>query len=54
MHTFRHSLATAMLNNGAQIGEIAQVLGHARPESADEYISTNIDMLRQCGLEVLF
>ena len=54
MHTFRHSLATALLNKGTKIGDIAQILGQVRPESADEYISTNIDMLRQCSLEVAF
>lgn len=54
MHTFRHSLATSMLNNGATIFEIAQVLGHARPESSEDYISLSVDMLRQCALEVTF
>ena len=54
MHAFRRSLATALLNNGAKMGDIAQVLGQVRPESADEYINTNADMLRQCGLEVAF
>ena len=54
MHTFRHSLATSMLDKGAKINDIAQVLGQTRPESADDYISTNVDMLRQCGLEVEF
>jgi site-specific recombinase XerD len=52
MHTFRHSLATSMLDNGATLIEIAQILGHARPESAEEYISLSTESLRQCALEV--
>jgi site-specific recombinase XerD len=30
-HDFRHALATTMLNNGAQLGEVQDVLGHASP-----------------------
>lgn len=54
MHTFRHSLATTLLKNGATYTEIAQVLGHATPESAQTYISLDVEQLRQCALEVLF
>lgn len=52
MHSFRHSLATTMLENGAQITEIAHVLGHSTPHSTERYISLNLDMLRRCALEV--
>ncbi len=30
-HDFRHALATTMLNSGAQLGEVQDVLGHASP-----------------------
>lgn len=30
-HDFRHALATTMLNNGAQLGEVQDVLGHSSP-----------------------
>ena len=53
-HTFRHSIATSMLDNGAKLIEIAQTLGHASPESSEEYIALNVNMLRQCALEVNF
>lgn len=52
MHTFRHSIATAMLASGAKITDIAPALGHAKPESTEHYISTTVDMLRECALEV--
>jgi site-specific recombinase XerD len=52
MHTFRHSIATAMLSNGAEITDIAQALGHSEPESTERYIAVSVDMLRECALEV--
>jgi site-specific recombinase XerD len=53
MHTFRHSVATSMLAHGASITNIAQVLGHAEPESTQRYLSVSVDMLRECALEVM-
>lgn len=53
-HTFRHSIATSMLDNGVKLIEIAQTLGHTSPESSEEYIALNVNMLRQCALEVDF
>jgi site-specific recombinase XerD len=52
MHTFRHSIATAMLAGGAKITDIAPALGHAKPESTEKYISVSVNMLRECALEV--
>jgi len=53
MHSFRHSIATSMLKNGAELTDIAQTLGHATPESTQVYISLDVEALRQCALEVL-
>lgn len=52
MHTFRHSIASSMLANGAKLTEIAQTLGHTTPESTQTYISVDVELLRQCALEV--
>lgn len=52
MHTFRHSIASSMLANGAKLTEIAQTLGHSTPESTQTYISVDAALLRQCSLEV--
>jgi len=54
MHTFRHSVATTMLKNGASYEEIAQALGHANPESTYTYTSVDEEQLRKCALEVMF
>lgn len=53
MHSFRHSIATSMLKNGAELTEIAQTLGHTTPESTQVYISLDAETLRKCALEVL-
>lgn len=52
MHTFRHSIASSMLANGTKLTEIAQTLGHVTPESTQTYISVDVELLRQCALEV--
>lgn len=53
MHSFRHSIATSMLKNGAELTDIAQTLGHTTPESTQVYVSLDTEMLRKCALEVL-
>lgn len=53
-HTFRHSLATNLLNNGVGLTEIAQTLGHTSPESTESYIALSMETLRICALEVNF
>jgi len=54
MHTFRHSIATTMLKNGAKYTDIANTLGHAVPESAGTYLRLDDEQLRGCALEVNF
>ena len=53
-YIFRRSLATNMLNGGATIYEVGQVLGHHDFSSTEHYISSSMDMLRQCAREVAF
>lgn len=53
MHTFRHSLASVMLEKGTDIKAISQTLGHATPEMTQRYLSIDIEQLRQCALEVM-
>lgn len=52
MHTFRHSIATAMLSNGVKLTDISQTLGHTTPESTRIYLGMGAELLRQCALEV--
>lgn len=52
MHCFRHSLATAMLENGVPLPVISQTLGHADIASTEVYLRINVSQLRLCALEV--
>jgi len=49
-HVFRHSLATEMLQHGASLGEIGQLLRHQRPDTTQIYAKVDLSALRQLAL----
>jgi site-specific recombinase XerD len=49
-HVFRHSLATAMLHQGASLDEIGQVLRHQDPNTTAIYAKVDLDALRQLAV----
>jgi site-specific recombinase XerD len=49
-HTLRRSLATAMVTNGVDVSDVAQVLGDADIDSAKKYISLDSPNLKRCAL----
>ena len=51
-HTLRHSLATALMNNGEQLPVISDILGHSSTESTKGYLTVNIESLLHCSLDV--
>ena len=46
-HLFRHTAATLMLENGADIRFIQQMLGHAKLSTTEVYTRVSIDQLRK-------
>jgi len=50
-HMFRHTMATLMLENGADIRFIQQMLGHARPETTSIYTHVSIEKLKEVHRE---
>jgi integrase/recombinase XerD len=49
-HCLRHTLATRMLQGGARMKEIADVLGHSSIDTTAIYAKVNLSMLRQVPL----
>ena len=49
-HQFRHGLATQMLQQGASLGEIGEVLGHHNPQTTTTYTKVDLDALRTLAL----
>lgn len=49
-HQFRHGLATQMLNHGASLSEIGEVLGHRHPQTTMIYTRVDIKALRALAL----
>ena len=53
MHSFRSSLARAMVGRGTPLPAVSQVLGHASTKTTmDYYIRLDADALRGCALDV--
>lgn len=49
-HVFRHSLATGMLNHGASLDEIGDLLRHRRPDTTRIYAKVDLVSLRSIAL----
>ena len=54
IHSLRHTVASELLQNNVEINTIADILGHADPETTKNYLKVNIAALSRCTLEVVF
>jgi site-specific recombinase XerD len=46
-HIFRHTVATEMLNQGASLYEIGELLGHSNPNTTSIYAKVDIKALKK-------
>lgn len=53
-HSLRHSLASAMLENGTMMPTISESLGHRSTETTMKYLKIDLKSLMQCALPVPF
>ncbi len=51
-HALRHSLATALMNNGVHMPVISEALGHAETQSTMYYLGIDVTHLPECSLAV--
>ena len=50
MHSFRHTLATYLMENHTSIDDIAGILGQQSTESTPTYLKSSLNLLRECAL----
>jgi len=51
VHSLRHSLAGALLENGTPLPLISEILGHVNSRSTEIYLQIGIEGLRRCALD---
>jgi site-specific recombinase XerD len=52
MHSLRHALARRLLERGAPLSTIADIMGHTHYSSTSPYLKVDIDGLRECALSL--
>lgn len=52
-HVLRHTFATAMLNNGADLGSIKELLGHESLATTEVYTHTTFEELKKCIIRLI-
>lgn len=52
LHLLRHNLAISMLHNGTEISVISNILGHKSPETIENYLWSDIELLRKCAIDI--
>ena len=51
LHSLRHSLASALLEQGASLAVISEILGHVDSKSTSVYLHTDLNGLKSCALD---
>ena len=51
-HLLRHSFADALINTGSDLSIVSTVLGHDSPQTTLQYLSSNIEKLRECAISI--
>jgi len=54
IHSFRHTLATSLLEQNTDVKDISQILGHEKADTTNIYLKKGIEYLRDCALDAEF
>jgi len=52
IHVIRHSAASRMLSKGVPVTTISSMLGHSNKTSTDIYLTTDIESMRSCAIDL--
>lgn len=52
LHLLRHHLAVSMLQDGADMSVISNVMGHRSPQTVESYLSCSAELLRRCAISI--
>ena len=52
LHSLRHSLASALLENNTPLSTISEIIGHVNTETTNIYLKIDLAHLKECALEV--
>lgn len=52
MHSLRHTLATALLQQETALSDISNILGHTSIDSTSVYLKSDIERLRDCAIDI--
>jgi len=50
MHSLRHTLASALLEQHVPLQQIADILGHQDVDTTSVYLKSSLKLLRECSL----
>jgi len=51
LHSLRHALASTLLEQGASLAMISEILGHVDSKATSVYLHTDIKNLKACALD---
>lgn len=52
IHVIRHSAASRMLSKGVPVTTISSMLGHSNKKSTDIYLTTDIESMKACAIDL--
>jgi len=52
IHVIRHTVASMMLSKGVPVTTISSMLGHSNKRSTDRYLTTDMEHMKECAIDL--